>query len=169
MANYLGGYVGNSPSYLGSYFGESITVVVYTYAGAGTITFSGTALVSKSKRFTPSGTITFSGTGLTTKSKAYTTSGSVTFSGTATLKKTKAYLASGSVHYTGTALLEKTKVYSGLGTIVFSGVGSTGYIAYFRRPVWVRLAPTENTVSITADLYNDVRLNASRNSVTIYG
>ena len=109
------------------------TNTTYTYAGSGSVTFSGVATVAKIKSYAGSGTVTFSGAGTTTKIKSYAGSGTVTFSGAATTTlvatgaTTYTYAGSGTLTFSGSAVLAKIKAYLGSGSVVYSGAATTSY------------------------------------------
>lgn len=112
----------------------------YTYAGSGSLTFSGagtTAWISLFS-YSGSGTLTFSGTGTTayvpagSTTYSYNGSGSLAFSGAGTTAWTSifGYTGSGSIAFSGGATTTYTPglyvyPYSGSGSIVFSGAATT--------------------------------------------
>lgn len=106
----------------------------FTYAGSGSLVFSGTASVDKIKDYPASGSLTFSGTAAVDTVKSFLASGDIVFSGAATTAyvltgaATYPYTGSGSIAFSGDAVLAKTKAYLGDGSVVFAGAATTALV-----------------------------------------
>lgn len=102
--------------------------VVFTDAGSGTITLSGSATESASAADTGSGTITLSGTKTESAVGTNSGSGTITLSGTKTESASYADSRSGTITLSGSFTQSYSHSGSGSGTIVLSGTGVEQYI-----------------------------------------